>query len=110
MGSLFFAKVLCYLDLNFSCVRPSEPNIEKAVLMVGEWSSPVKSFSQIAFPWNEYAEGCFAFLFKIIHKGLIICTEVYIVAPTHMTSKTFFACVYKKEEYKHFDLLFFLNV
>lgn len=34
-------------------------------------------------------------LFKIVHRGLIICIEIYIIAPTHMISKA--ACIKKKK-------------
>lgn len=46
-------------------------------------------------------------LFKIVHRGLIICIEIYIIAPTHMVSKA--ACI-KKKENKYFNILFLLNV
>lgn len=59
----------------------------------------VKSCSEIAFSWKEYAEGCFCFLFKIVHRGLIIFREVCVIALTHKISKIvgFFLCLYLKK-------------
>lgn len=70
----------------------------------------MKSCSEIVCSWKEYAKGSFCFLFKIVHRGLIIFREVYIIALIYMISKIVFSLsVSMKKRQVNILIFFFLT-